>query len=166
MITDFNKAMGVLCEAQIEFVVIGGVAGSLHGSAMITQDLDVVYARTRENILRLASALQVYQPYLRNAPGGLPFKWDESTIRNGLNFTLVTSFGDLDLLGEVTGGGSYADLLPRSREVSGFGVTFRLVDLDLLIVMKRAAGRPKDLQAVAELQGILERQRKSSPGES
>ncbi len=166
MITDFDKAMGVLCGAGIEFVVIGGVAGSLHGSAIITQDLDVVYARSRENIRRLAAALQPYRPYLRNAPEGLPFRWDEATIRNGLNFTLDTSFGDLDLLGEVVGGGSYSDLFPRSREVSGFGVAFRLVDLELLIVMKRAAGRPKDLQAVAELQGILERRRKLPSPES
>lgn len=163
MITDFDKAMTVLTEAQLDFIVIGGVAGSLHGSAFITQDLDIVCSRSHENIRRLAAALQPYEPYLRNAPPGLPFKWDEATIRNGLNFTLTTSFGDLDVLGEVTGGGGYADLLPHSREVSGFGVTFRLVNLDKLIVLKRAAGRPKDLQAIAELQGILERQKKQ-PG--
>ena len=164
MITDFDQAMSVLSGAGIEFIVIGGVAGSLHGSAFITQDLDVVYARHRENIRRLAAALQPCQPYLRDAPPGLPFQWDEATIRNGLNFTLTTSFGDVDFLGEVTGGGGYGDLLPHSCEVSGFGVTFRLVNLDKLIVLKRAAGRPKDLQVLAELQGILERQKKQSQG--
>jgi hypothetical protein len=148
----------------VEFIVICGVAGTLHGSAFITQDLDVVYARNRENIRRLAAALQPHQPYLRGAPEGLPFKWDERTIRNGLNFTLTTSFGDLDLLGEATGGGAYENLLPHSFEVSGFGVRFRLLNLDKLIILKRAAGRPKDLAVVAELQGILER--KKSAGES
>jgi len=162
MITDFEKALAVLMEHHVEFIVIGGVAGTLHGSAFITQDLDVVYCRTRENIRRLAAALQPHSPYLRKAPEGLPFKWDEQTIRNGLNFTLTTAFGDLDLLGEVTGGGTYSDLFAHSTEVSGFGVRFRLVDLDKLIVLKRAAGRPKDLPVVAELQGILERRRKQS----
>lgn len=162
MITDFDKAMTVLTGGQIEFIIIGGVAGSLHGSAFITQDLDVVYSRSRENIRRFAEALQPHAPYLRNAPPGLPFKWDEATICNGLNFTLTTSFGDLDALGEVVGGGGYAELLPHSSEVSGFGVKFRLVNLDKLIVLKRAAGRPKDLQVIAELQGILERQKRQT----
>ena len=71
---------------------------TLYGSAFITQDLDVVYARNRENICRLAASLQPHQPYLRGAPEGLPLQWDERTIHNGLNFTLTTSFGDLDLL--------------------------------------------------------------------
>ena len=163
MVMDFEKALATLTGGGVEFIVIGGVAGALHGSAFITQDLDVVYARHRENIRRLAAALQPHQPYLRGAPKGLPFQWDERTIRNGLNFTLTTSFGDLDLLGEATGGGAYADLLPHSCEVSGFGVRFRLLNLDKLIVLKRAAGRPKDLAVVAELQGILEK-RKHPPG--
>jgi hypothetical protein len=162
MVTDFEKALGVLASGGVEFIVIGGVAGALHGSAAITQDLDVVYARTRENIRRLAAALQPHQPYLRGAPEGLPFRWDEPTIRNGLNFTLTTSFGDLDLLGEATGGGGYEHLVPHSREVVGFGLRFRLLNLDKLIVLKRAAGRPKDLAVVAELQAILAHSKRPS----
>lgn len=164
MITDFEKALATLTGSGVEFIVIGGVAGTLHGSAFITQDLDVVYSRRGENIRRLAVALQPHRAYLRGAPEGLPFQWDERTIRNGLNFTLTTAFGDLDLLGEATGGGRYEDLLPYSSEVSGFGVRFRLLNLDKLIVLKRAAGRPKDLAVVAELQGILEK--RTSPPES
>ena len=85
MVTDFEKALA-LTGGGAEFIVIGGVAGALHGSAFITQDLDV-YARNRENIRRLVAALHPHQPYLRGAPEGLPFQWDERTIRNGLNFT-------------------------------------------------------------------------------
>ena len=162
MVTDFEKALATLTSAGVEFIVVGGVAGTLHGSSFITQDLDVVYARNRENIRRLAAALQPHQPYLRGAPEGLPFQWDERTIRNGLNFTLTTSFGDLDLLGEIAGGGVYNDLLQHSCEVNGFGVRFRLVNLDKLIVLKRAAGRPKDLHAVAELQTILEKRKRTA----
>lgn len=159
MITDFEQALATLTGGGVEFIVVGGVAGALHGSAHLTQDLDVVYSRHGENIRRLVAALQPHQVYLRGAPAGLPFKWDERTIRNGLNFTLTTAFGDLDLLGEVTGGGTYDDLFMHSSEVSGFGARFRLVNLDKLIVLKRAAGRPKDLAIIAELQGILEKQK-------
>ena len=75
---------------------------------------------------------------------------------NGLNFTLTTSLGDLDLLGEVVGGGGYRDLLRHTFDVEGFGVTFKCVDLSTLIKLKRAAGRPKDLEALAELQALLD----------
>jgi predicted nucleotidyltransferase len=160
-VTDFEKALVALRDGGVDFIVIGGVAGVLHGSAFTTMDLDVVYSRARQNIRRLATALQGHKPYLRNAPPGLPFAWDERTIRNGLNFTLTTDFGDLDLLGEVAGGGNYEAILAHSHEVSGFGLSFRLVDLDMLIVLKRAAGRPKDLPMIAELQGILERRRRT-----
>ena len=159
MVTDFEKALAVLSGNQVEFIVIGGVAGALHGSAFVTQDLDVVYGRARENIRRLANALDAHQPYLRGAPEGLPFKWDERMIRSGLNFTLTTSFGDIDLLGEVVGGGKFEDLLPHTREIVGFGSRFRLVNLDKLILLKRAAGRIKDLAVIAELQQIAERQK-------
>jgi predicted nucleotidyltransferase len=80
-----------------------------------------------------------------------------------LNFTLTTSLGDLDLLGEVTGGGNYDQLLPFTLEMETFGVPCRFVTLEKLIQLKRAAGRPKDLEALAELQCILEERRKQNP---
>jgi len=160
MVTDFEAALTVLNSNQVDFIVVGGIAATLHGSAQITQDLDLVYARTRSNIERLAKAFKPLAPYLRGAPPGLPFLWDERTIRNGLNFTLTTSLGDIDLLGEVVGGGTYVDLLPHTMLVEGFGLQFHIVTLDKLIVLKRAAGRPKDIAVVAELQQILERREK------
>jgi len=160
MVTDFERAMRVLTEGGVQFIVVGGVAGTLHGSAFITQDLDVVYSRGRETFSgwqpRCAPASRIFAAHRKAC-----LHWDEKTIRNGLNFTLNTSFGDLDLLGETTGAGGYSDLLPHSQEISGFGVRFRLVNLDKLIVMKRAAGRPKDLAVIAELQGILERKQQN-----
>jgi anaerobic selenocysteine-containing dehydrogenase len=82
---------------------------------------------------------------LRGAPPGLRFRWDEATVRAGLNFTLTTTLGNLDLLGEVAGGGSYEQLMPHSQEVTTFQATCRVVSLETLIQFKRAAGRPKDL---------------------
>ncbi len=86
----------------VESIIVGGVAAIRNGLGYTTYDLDVVYARDRGNIQKLVLSLEPYCPYLRGAPSGLPFKLDEGTVRMGLNFTLVTSFGDLNLLGEVT----------------------------------------------------------------
>lgn len=160
MITDYAKILTVLTDNRVQFVLIGGVAANLHGSARATFDLDLVYGRQRANIARLVKALAPYRPYLRGAPPGLPFKLDERTVRAGLNFTLETALGDVDLLGEVVGGGSYEQLLPNTVEVRAFGLRCKCVTLERLIQLKRAAGRPKDLESIAELQALLEESRK------
>jgi predicted nucleotidyltransferase len=157
--TDFAKALKVLHEGGVEFIIVGGVAAILNGLGYTTYDLDVVYSRARSNIQRLVRCLEPYSPYLRGAPPGLPFKLDEHTVRMGLNFTLVTTFGDLDLLGEVTAVGGYRELLPQSKEVTAFSVRCRRADLEPLIRMKRAAGRPKDFEILAQLQALLEERR-------
>ncbi len=90
----------------------------------------------------------------------MPFKFDERTVRLGLNFTLQTRLGWLDLLGEVAGGGDFFRLLPFSEQMEVFGGVCRVVTLEKLIQLKRAAGRPKDLEALAELQALLEERRR------
>jgi predicted nucleotidyltransferase len=160
MEANFGEILPLLARHGVRFIVVGGGAAIAHGSARLTSDVDVVYSRDAENIRKLVDALQNHQPYLRGAPPGLPFRWDEQTIKNGLNFTLKTTLGDLDLLGEVTGGGSYEELLPFSEELAAFGIHCRFVTLERLIQLKRAAGRPKDFDAVAELQALLEERRR------
>lgn len=119
--TDFERLLNALAHSGVEFIVIGGFAAAAHGSAHITVDLDVVYRRTADNIARLVHALEPLDPYLRGVPRGLPFRFDTNTVLQGLNFTLVTQAGDLDLLGEATGGGTYEALLPHSdvRDIDG-----------------------------------------------
>ena len=104
--------------------------GALHCSRRRGYDL---YARDPGNLARLVTALADFKPYLRGAPAGLPFKWDPSTLSRGLNFTLITAVGDIDLLGEIPGG--------------------RDAWLQLLRA-KRASGRPKDPEVIAELESI------------
>jgi predicted nucleotidyltransferase len=162
---NFHEILPILVRNEVRFIVIGGGAALAYGAARLTYDVDIVYARDPENLRRLATALQPFQPYLRGAPPGLPFRWDERTLRSGLNFTLTTTLGDLDLLGEVVGGGSFEQLLPFTQELEAFGVRCRFVTLEKLIHLKRAAGRPKDLEAIAELQALLEeRQRGTTTG--
>jgi hypothetical protein len=86
----------------------------------------------------------------------LPFRFDEETVIRGLNFTLTTDAGPLDCLGEISGVGDYKAAAPRAGSVEIFGVTCQFLDLDSLIAAKRAAGRPKDFEAIAELEVIRE----------
>ena len=158
--TGLERLLTALVEGGVEFIVIGGVAGNLHGSTRVTSDLDIVYARSQANLERLTAALGPSSPYLRGAPPDLPFHLDPETLIRGLNFTLRTAEGDIDLLGEVTGGGGYHDLLPHSAETEAMGLTFRCVSLPKLIQLKRAAGRPRDFDAIAELEILLEEQQR------
>ena len=159
--TDFKALLRVLSEAGVEFILVGGVAATVHGSTRLTVDVDAVYRRDARNIERLVLALTPYHPYLRGAPAGLPFRWDAATIRRGLNFTLSTDIGDLDLLGEITGGGGYEALLADTVGIRVFGIECRCLTLERLIDVKRAAGRPRDLEAIAELEAIREHRRRA-----
>lgn len=151
-----RRLLGALHHAGVEFILVGGVAARAHGSARLTQDVDVAYARDAANLERLVRALRPLRPYLRGVPRGLPFEWSDATLRAGLNFTLTTTAGDIDLLGEIAGGGRYEDLAPHTITASIFGRDTKVLDLPWLIRVKRAAGRPKDLEVVAELEALQE----------
>lgn len=157
--TDFEGLLRALTVHEARFIVVGGMAATALGSARLTLDLDVAYDRSRDNLGRLVEALAPLSPYLRGAPPGLPFRLDADTLARGLNFTLTTSIGDIDLLGEITGGGRYEDLFQHSEEIELFGLSCRCLDLDTLIKVKKAAGRPKDLEAIAELEALREERR-------
>ncbi len=157
---DLEKALNALRDAEVEFILIGGTAMVAHGSAQGTQDLDILYERSPENIRRLVKALAPCRPRLRGAPFGVPFRFDEETIARGLNFTLTTDLGDLDLLGEVAGLGSFREARSSSETMQVFGRRCNILSLDGLIKAKRAAGRPRDLAALPELEALRELQRK------
>jgi hypothetical protein len=158
ILMDLEALLHSLVTHQVRFIIVGGVAATLHGSARLTQDLDVVYERSPENLERLVAALADQSPYLRGAPPGLPFQWSTATLRLGLNFTLQTRLGAIDLLGEIAGGGTYEKLSPHTIEAEIFGQPCRYLDLEALIRTKRAAGRPKDLEAIAELEAMRDEQ--------
>jgi hypothetical protein len=153
---DFDVAVQALCDAKVEFVVIGGLSAILHGSATLTFDLDVCYSRTHANLRRLAGALTRFHPRPRGFPESLPFIWDEAIIGNSSLLTLDTDIGEIDLLGEVAGVGTYDDAKAASITVEAYGRRFPILDLCSLIKAKRAAGREKDLRALPELESLLE----------
>jgi hypothetical protein len=155
-VIDLRQAIEAFTRHDVEFIIVGGVAMNLHGSAHATFDLDICYNRERANLKRVVAALATYHPRLRGLPENLPFIWDEQTLRSGTNFTFATDIGDIDLLGEVAGVGSYSDALASSVPMRFYGVECRVLTLDSLIASKRAAGRTKDLLALPELEALRE----------
>ena len=153
---NFEATLKALSERGVNFVVIGGYAATLHGSAYLTRDLDICYQRTPKNMELLVSALQPYHPRLRGAPDDLPFLFDVQTLSNGMNFTLLTDLGDVDLLGHISGLGEFPAVAADAVSMPLFGGEYRVASLDALIRSKRAAGRAKDLNVLPELEALKE----------
>jgi hypothetical protein len=144
----------LLAERGVDFVVIGGVAGAVHGSAYVTFDLDVAYAREPENLERLASTLRELGAKLRGAPPNLPFLLDAETLAAGGNFTFSTPFGSLDVLAYPEGAPPYERLCESAAILELRGRRIRVASLDHLIAMKEATGRPRDVERAQELRLI------------
>lgn len=146
--------LGRLIDHRVRFVLIGGFAGALRGSPIITGDVDICYARDEENLQRLAAALQALGSRLRGAPPDVPFQLDAATLRAGDHFTFTTTAGPLDCLGTPAGTEGFADVEASATDEDLEDLVVRVASLDDLIRMKRAAGRPKDLIAVEWLSAL------------
>jgi hypothetical protein len=123
--------------ADVRFVVVGGVAAAAHGSAHVTNDLDICYDVAPDNLARLATLLARWDAYPRGVEQGLPFFMDERQLRTTPLMTLTTREGNLDVLDQVAGVGDYAKALEQSVEFEAFGVRFPTLDLPALIKAKR-----------------------------
>ena len=159
---DFLTILRLLNEAEIDYVVIGGVAMAIHGSSKDTFDLDVIYRRTREQATRIAEALSALHPRPRGLPPELPFRWDGLSFLNNTIGTYETDAGDLDFLAEAEGSGGY-DNISRNAHVFDFGdLSVRVASLQDLLNMKRAAGRSKDDVHISELEDWLAQESEQS----
>ena len=151
-----QSLLKTLRENEVRFVIIGGVALIARGVQRATEDLDIAYARDRDNLKRLERALAPIHPKLRDVPAELPFHLDEQTLRSGLNFTLDTDLGPLDLLGEVAGLGTFVEADKASSELIIGGLPLLVLTVEGLIRAKTAAGRPKDLLDLAALKKLAD----------
>jgi len=151
-----------LADAGFEFVVVGGYAAVLHGSAYVTNDLDICAVLSPENIGRLRAALGDMHPVHRMTPGKLSFLEDPVEGQAVMNLYLETDGGVVDVLGSVLGIGDYPRLVENAIEVELFGRKCRLMSLADLIAAKEALGREKDLLTAKELRAIAAKRRQSS----
>jgi predicted nucleotidyltransferase len=150
-----ERFCAVLAEHGVEFIVIGGQAEVLMGSARVTYDVDLCYRRTPDNLERLAAALGTLNLTLRGAPPELKFRLDAQALALGQNYTFeVDGEYPLDFLGYVEPIGTYEDLLPHAGTITVGGRPVRVIGLDDLIRIKRYLGRPKDRESLLHLEAI------------
>jgi hypothetical protein len=157
-----DRILGVLIDHEVRFVLVGGVAAQAHGSPSLTGDLDICYARDRENLDRLATALTELAAIRRGLPADAPRMppLDGRTLRAGGLFTLATKYGDFDILATPDPGFDYQRLLEHAITATVHGASVHIASLSDLIEMKRAAGRPKDrieLEILGALREELDR---------
>jgi transcriptional regulator with XRE-family HTH domain len=155
-ILETGPLLNALDRNEVEFVVIGGVAGLAHGSSYPTYDLDIAYLRDSRNLERMARALRDIGVTLRDAPRDLPFQIDAKTLAAGSNFTFVTEFGEFDILGHVDGIRGYEELRSQAKVQDVAGIPVQVASLNHLIGMKRRIDRTKD-QLMIEEYVVMER---------
>ena len=146
-----------LIRHDVEFVVVGGMAGVLHGSSLVTQDIDVCAPLTEENLARIISALRGLSSAFRITPERRPLPDDPAVLSGYKNLYLTTDWGQINILSEITGVGDYREVARHVITVSIGGASCRVMDLDTLIRAKKALNLPKNRQAILELEAIRER---------
>ena len=160
--TSFQPAeiIATLERHSVRYLVIGGLAATLHGSPLMTTDADICPARDEANLQRLARALVELRARVRTpgVPEGLAFACDAAFLsRIEVALNLTTRFGDLDLSIVPSGTSGFEDLRPRAVMVSLTGHPVAVASLADVIRSKEAANRPKDQVALPALRLLLQR---------
>jgi predicted nucleotidyltransferase len=149
-----NDLLKILSESDIEFVVVGGFAGVLHGSTLVTRDLDLCTVLTPENIERLRQVLKDFHPKHRMTPSKLPFSEVPTAGQALNNLYLETDLGVVDFLSSITGLGDFDYVRSNADEITLNGNKVLVMSLENLIRAKEAMNREKDRLAVKELKAI------------
>jgi len=160
---DLDRLIDALCDAQVDFVIVGGAAAVLHGAPVTTKDLDIVHDRAPANVDRLLRVLLSLDAYNRAdlANRRLPPTVSGLSARGHLN--LQTTYGPLDVLCELDDNRGYTELLPHSEVILAGERRLRVLDLPTLIAVKARVGRPKDRLVVPVLIATLEEKQKREP---
>jgi hypothetical protein len=161
-VNQLNKLLQILIDAEIRFVIVGGFAGVLHGSSLVTRDLDICSVLTDENIARLRHALRDLNPTHRISSARLSFLEDSSPGAKWNNLYLQTDLGALDILSSITGVGDFDRIDSNAVQIKLFDCDVRVISVDDLITAKEALGREKDKLAATELRAVREARMKPS----
>lgn len=140
---------------NVDFVLIGGFAATVHGCTLVTQDLDICAAITEAEVTKLREALKDLHPKHRMNPNAKHSFLEYPTDIKGINnIYLETDLGVLDILSQSQPAGSFEEIKGRSIEIALYGKKCRVISIDDLIRVKESMKRPKDLQTVHELKII------------
>ena len=153
---DPDEILRTLHRHRVEFVLIGGMAATLHGSDVVTFDLDVSPRSTKDSLDRLASALRELDSVLRvvGEPGGVAFDAHAELLERTHVLNLVTRAGDLDIVVRLAGTAGYDDLARDAVAISVSGVPILVASLPDVIRSKEAANREKDRAVLPALKRL------------
>ncbi len=157
---DLEALLQALASAEVEFIVVGGVAAVLHGAPVTTVDLGIVHRISVENVRRLLGLLADLEAEVRD-PAGRDVALEESLLTGGGQLQLLTRLGPLDLLGALHDGRRFEDLVKHSATIADRGLELRVLDLPTLIEIKTSSGRVRDRLVVPVLLALLEERRGS-----
>ena len=160
----FEDILAALTARSIRFVIVGGVAATVQGSARFTNDIDLCYDTAPGNVERLVTVLVEWRADLRGVEPGLPFILDARTFRTTPFMTLATTMGAIDLLDEVPGVGAYAKALAASETGRVGAVEFQSLTLEALVASKRTVWRKRDLEHLVELEAIRAMRKRKARG--
>jgi hypothetical protein len=158
-VIDINRLLQRLCDADIDFVIVGGFAATLHGSSLVTRDLDICAILSNENVGKLRDALRDLKPAHRLTSQKISFLDNPDPGVEVRNLYLRTDFGPVDILSSILGVGDFDRVRSASIQVELFERSCRVISLDDLIRAKEALGRDKDLLAAKELRAVREKQK-------
>jgi predicted nucleotidyltransferase len=150
----FPDLLERMAKAGVDFVIVGGYAGVVHGCTYLTQDVDVCCDFSPQNLLALQRAVADLHPVHRMTPQRKPLELTEENAGQFKNLYLDTDLGHLDCLDAIQGVGGYAQVKQASERIGVEGVQLRVLSLDALITAKQAMNRPRDKEAVRQLEVI------------
>ena len=154
MKTDFPDILKRLAEADVNFVIVGGFAGVIYGCTCVTQDLDICCDFSPDNLLRLQKALTGLNPVHRMTPGRKKLVLTRDKCAFLKNLYLDTDIGQLDCLSFINGVGDFQSVKKESMLIEAGNIQLPVLNLDALIESKKAMKRPRDKEALLQLEAI------------
>lgn len=151
---NLSKILEGLLEAGIDFILVGGLAAVIQGAPVTTIDVDVVHSQSPQNITKLIKFLKSIDAFHRRLDDKL-IEPKEKDLSGKGHSLFTTRLGPLDVLAVIEQGKSYDDLLGHTVEIEFRGHTLRVLDLDMLIKLKKNSKDPNDKQRLAVLEETL-----------
>ena len=155
---DLTGLLERLCEAGVEFILVGGLAAVAQGVPTATFDVDIVPRQTPDNLHKLLAALRSLDAHYRRSDGKI-LRPREAELRSPGHNLLMTTLGPLDVLGTIEQGLDYEDLLPKSIEIDAQGYQVQVLQLETMVALKRQSRHAKDRLMLPILEETLKRLR-------
>jgi hypothetical protein len=152
-----TSLVGVLLTEGVEFVLVGALAAVAQGAPVTTHDVDIVHARTPENLDRLMAALTKVNARYRGRDPDRPLPPDRKALATSGHSLLMTDLGPLDCLGAIEEGRDYDALLPLSVVLDLDRKPLRVLGLETIVALKRQSTATKDRLVLPVLEATLKR---------